>query len=936
MYPGDAAARSASGAATHSGGSTFAGPASSRGTAGPAGSSPLGAGPRLSSGLSFREVGDWFRNLGDDLGSMVGIPRARTHRRSPTPSRCGLESDGRSGSVSSLLGGVPRLPSTSILAKQPQIVVGMLMKYVNLGAGWRHRLFVLQDGVLRYYKVHGPTAVNVHQLLEALRQQGELYSIGVEISLLESRDQRMGAALSGPSSAGLSSPRSPRSRPRLPAPAAEIHLQVASLRESQADYRKFYVHSGTSTLTLRAESKEDRWVWMQALQSSKGSWEGVTPAEASALKRDTSVRIVTQDEVFISFLQEVKDKLAAKGVNADAQTYVEDLLVQEHQRYHEVLVAEENKRKALLDIVYSLENEKRQLETAIVVEGTQAAAFNRSMSSAASDSEEQLQLQDDERQESGVVGGEDGDDGMSSEADEEFYECESQSIGSSHSRGQSVDLTGFVALEKLSGGPGASAAAGAGGGGTGLPMRRSGSRNAMPAPDSAASSPARTPMATSGGATPSALAAAVAAAVAAEPDWLAKERPLPRRRDRLPKPQQAEKSVSLWSLIKDMVGKDLTRVCLPVYFNEPLSALQKTAEDLEYSELLDQAAEMPPGSVDRLLRVAAFAISPYSSTPGRTAKPFNPLLGETFEFVSPEKGFRFLAEKVVHHPTVIAACAEGRRWRYEGDADVKSKFWGRSIELRPEGLLRLAFADGDTYQWNKVTTSINNLILGKIYIDHGGIMKVKCMSTGLMTRIRFKETGLLFDKDPRQVRGFLEQGATRFERPLLHGHWDSELFADMPDGSQLLLWRKNPPPPDPTRYNLTAFSIQLNELTPGLEQKLAPTDCRLRPDQHCLELGLYDQANAEKQRLEHKQRAARKAAERGDPIRPRWFDFADPQQTSFVGEKHGGGGQLHKPGEEPVFKYKGGYWESRETGNWEGCRDIFGPGVPGGEPLALA
>jgi hypothetical protein len=31
----------------------------------------------------------------------------------------------------------------------------MLLKYVNLGSGWRHRLFVLQDGVLRYYKVRG-------------------------------------------------------------------------------------------------------------------------------------------------------------------------------------------------------------------------------------------------------------------------------------------------------------------------------------------------------------------------------------------------------------------------------------------------------------------------------------------------------------------------------------------------------------------------------------------------------------------------------------------------------------------------------------------------------------------------------------------------------------------------------------------------------------
>ena len=34
----------------------------------------------------------------------------------------------------------------------------------------------------------------------------------------------------------------------------------------------------------------------------------------------------------------------------------------------------------------------------------------------------------------------------------------------------------------------------------------------------------------------------------------------------------------------------------------------------------------------------------------------------------------------------------------------------------------------------------------------------------------------------------------------------------------------------------------------------------------------HHQANAEKQRLETKQRAARKAADRGDPIRPRWFE----------------------------------------------------------------
>lgn len=68
--------------------------------------------------------------------------------------------------------------------------------------------------------------------------------------------------------------------------------------------------------------------------------------------------------------------------------------------------------------------------------------------------------------------------------------------------------------------------------------------------------------------------------------------PPPKKRDRLPKPKEKEKVVSLWSIIKSCVGKDLTKVCLPVYFNEPLSALQKSAEDLEYSELLDKVTHI--------------------------------------------------------------------------------------------------------------------------------------------------------------------------------------------------------------------------------------------------------------------------------------------------------------------------------------------------------
>lgn len=102
---------------------------------------------------------------------------------------------------------------------------------------------------------------------------------------------------------------------------------------------------------------------------------------------------------------------------------------------------------------------------------------------------------------------------------------------------------------------------------------------------------------------------------------------------------------------------------LPVSFNEPTSLLNRVAEDMEYTDLLDTAATRAE-STERMVYVAAFAVSEYASTLGRVAKPFNPLLGETYEYVRPDKGFRFFAEQVSHHPPVGAAWAESANWEY--------------------------------------------------------------------------------------------------------------------------------------------------------------------------------------------------------------------------------------------------------------------------------
>jgi len=98
---------------------------------------------------------------------------------------------------------------------------------------------------------------------------------------------------------------------------------------------------------------------------------------------------------------------------------------------------------------------------------------------------------------------------------------------------------------------------------------------------------------------------------------------------------------------------------------------------------------------------------------------------------------------------IVACHCEGQGWNFWGDSNIKGKFWGRSIQLDPVGVLTLKFDDGEIYQWSKVTTSIYNIILGKLYCDHYGTMRIKGGSN-YSCRLKFKEQSVI-DRNPRQV-----------------------------------------------------------------------------------------------------------------------------------------------------------------------------------------
>lgn len=388
-----------------------------------------------------------------------------------------------------------------------------------------------------------------------------------------------------------------------------------------------------------------------------------------------------------------------------------------------------------------------------------------------------------------------------------------------------------------------------------------------------------------------------------------------------------------------MVGKDMTRMTLPVSFNEPTSLLHRSSEDMEYSELLEQAAARSD-SIERLIHVAAFAASIYASTIGRVAKPFNPLLAETFEYARPDKNYRMLVEQVSHHPPIGASWAESPKWTYYGEQNVKSKFYGKSFDFQQLGtcFLRLrpdAGGKEDFYTWKKLNSTVVGIITGNPVVDSHGPMVIKNWTTGEEAHLNFKPRGWTA-ASAYHVNGKIVD-ANGHVRVSLGGRWNSRIYARFtpgyeatveepadgeserrgsigsdPQNRAFLIWQANPRPKG-IPFNLTPFAVTFNHIDEQLARWLAPTDSRRRPDQRAMEEGEYDFAAKEKVRLEEAQRARRKAREAsGDEFVPAWFERAKCEVTG-----------------ETYWRLNGRYWEQRERagkgddGAWEGLEPIY-------------
>ena len=332
----------------------------------------------------------------------------------------------------------------------------------------------------------------------------------------------------------------------------------------------------------------------------------------------------------------------------------------------------------------------------------------------------------------------------------------------------------------------------------------------------------------------------------------------------------------IWKWIKSVGSKilsdgvNLTKISLPVELFESKSFLERVCDSWGYLQLLLKGSECTD-PVERMRFLIAFAVSGLSLQVN-AAKPFNPILGETFQGEY-DGGIEVFCEQISHHPPISCweVTDEMRRFRFSGTGHICATTRANSVKAQQKGDSNVFFySDGATVSWNLPGLVLKNVMFGERHLKYSGEMVFRDAKNGLECVIKVdpSEEKSVFSKmqrslskskspEPNEVYGELKKDGVVVDR--CEGSWLSHLDWGL-DASRSRYWTRMP----------DACVTPSNCGADALE-----SDCRRRIDVQALQKAernvndkeMYkkciDEAQSNKELLERHQRSDAKLRKEG-------------------------------------------------------------------------
>jgi len=162
---------------------------------------------------------------------------------------------------------------------------------------------------------------------------------------------------------------------------------------------------------------------------------------------------------------------------------------------------------------------------------------------------------------------------------------------------------------------------------------------------------------------------------------------------------------------------NLLKTPSPARIHSHMSYLKVAAIDLSYCEQFFEEAAKTPDPVERLKLVTTCYVAGHhigASEMGARV-PLNPILGETFQGAT-EKGSKFYAEQISHHPPITYFYLEGPNDLYTFSGYFEIKAWPTGLSTlngSREGKQILNFQDGGLISIKDPNMEISGLTYGE-------------------------------------------------------------------------------------------------------------------------------------------------------------------------------------------------------------------------------
>ena len=226
-------------------------------------------------------------------------------------------------------------------------------------------------------------------------------------------------------------------------------------------------------------------------------------------------------------------------------------------------------------------------------------------------------------------------------------------------------------------------------------------------------------------------------------------------------------------------GINLTKVSLPVELFESKSFLERVCDSWSYLDLLERAADSRD-PVERMRCLIAFAVSGLSLQVNPN-KPFNPILGETYQGEY-ENGLKVYCEQVSHHPPI--SCWEvvdpNKRFVFTGTGHITATTRANSVRAQQKGDSNVHFyEDGSCVSWNLPGLILKNVLFGERVLKYSGEMVFRDKKNGLECLVKV---------DPSEEKSVFSRMLSSKKNSSVTGKLD-EVFGEIVDATGKVLDR---------------------------------------------------------------------------------------------------------------------------------------------------